>query len=178
MPGGPQTSPLRRAAAFLVGTTFIVVFFGVLPAAVIELNDLLGWPRWQSTAGSVLGAVIVLAAVLVALYCSGLFAWRGRGTPVPVDPPKRLVISGLYRYSRNPIYVAYVAAVVGMFFFFGHLCLLLYAGVGTLAIHLVVLVWEEPQLRGRFGKEYLGYCGQVPRWLGRRSPEARSRPSA
>jgi len=103
--------------------------------------------------------------VAVFLHCSGLFARVGRGTPVPAEPPKRLVTNGLFRYSRNPIYVAYAAVLLGEFLWFGHVALLAYLGLYILAAQAIIVWWEEPVLRRRFGDDYLRYTGEVRRWL-------------
>ena len=164
------TGRLRRVAALIWGPIFILLIFVVFPGEMIDFNEELGWPRWRSVPGQVLGVALILAGAGVAIYCSGLFARVGRGTPVPFDPPVKLVASGLYRYSRNPIYVADVAIWLGIFLFLGHLALLLYAVLCTVAVQAVIVWWEEPDLRTRFGEDYARYVRSVPRWLPRPRP--------
>ncbi len=84
---------------------------------------------------------------------------------MPIDPPIQLVASGVYRFSRNPIYVAYVAVLFGLFLFFGSLTLLAYAVLCAAVIQLLIVAWEEPVLRRRFGEEYERYTRQVRRWI-------------
>jgi len=91
---------------------------------------------------------------------------------VPTQPPTRLVVDGLYLYSRNPIFVADVAILLGLFLHRGELLLLLYAGLVTVVAHALVVLREEPELRRRFGEEYARYEHAVPRWIAplRRTP--------
>ena len=111
--------------------------------------------------------------VLVALGAIGLldsfvrFALQGVGTPAPVFPTRHLVISGLYRYVRNPMYVAVASTILGQGLIFGNIRLLEYGAVVWLLFHLFVLVYEEPTLRATFGSEYESYCAAVPRWIPR-----------
>ena len=112
------------------------------------------------------------------LACLGLldsfarFALQGLGTPAPIAPPTNLVVSGLYRYVRNPIYVAVVAVILGQAVLFADSDLLGYGALLWLFFHIVVIAVEEPTLRQSFGAEYEGYCASVPRWLPRFTPRA------
>ena len=90
---------------------------------------------------------------------------------VHVEPPQRLVITGLYRYSRNPIYVAHVGVLLGLFLHRGEAALLLYTCIYAGIIHAGVVWHEEPELELRFGSEYERYRRSVPRWLGMGSSE-------
>lgn len=157
----------RRLAALCVGTAFVAVFFVVLPEQAARLNAAQGWPRWQGWPGRVLAMPLLLGGLGVALHCLGLFVRLGKGTPVPLDPPRVLVPSGLYRFSRNPMYVGYVAIALGYFLWSGELALLLYAALFAAAIHAWIVWIEEPGLRRRFGASYADYTRRVPRWLGR-----------
>jgi protein-S-isoprenylcysteine O-methyltransferase Ste14 len=153
-----------RAAA--VGTAYVVTSFFLLPGLFGQLNRVLGFPMWKTDMGQLLGGLLILGGIGVLIYCSRLFARIGFGTPVPVDPPRRLVGTGLYRYSRNPIYVADVAILLGIFLVRGELLVLLYVLLFAVAIHFWVVRREEPELRLRFGDEYVEYTLRVPRWLG------------
>jgi protein-S-isoprenylcysteine O-methyltransferase Ste14 len=116
------------------------------------------WLRWAG-----LGLMVVGAAGYV--WCAGEFVARGRGTPAPWDAPERLVGQGLYRFSRNPMYVSLLLVLLGEAFWFGSLLLLGYALFIGLCFHLRVLRYEEPTLRRQFGAAYEAYCRSVPRWL-------------
>jgi len=93
------------------------------------------------------------------------FAIDGLGTPAPVFPTQSLVVTGWYRYVRNPMYVAVVAVIVGQGLLFGNTRVLVYGVVVWLAFHLFVIAYEEPTLRATFGAEYEAFCRQVSRWI-------------
>ncbi len=105
-----------------------------------------------------------LIGIAVLLHCIWSFALFGQGTLAPVKPPQVLVIRGLYRITRNPMYLGVTAVLISEYVFFGNAGLLLYALAAALCFHLFVVYYEEPHLRKRFGEEYLRYCGSVPRW--------------
>lgn len=92
------------------------------------------------------------------------------GTPLPAAPPERLVATGLYRYVRNPMYVAVVSIILGQALLFGNLTLLGYCFVVWLLFHIFVLAYEKPNLRARFGKGYKCFYANVPRWIPRFAP--------
>jgi protein-S-isoprenylcysteine O-methyltransferase Ste14 len=158
-----------RTRTALQGLAFVAIFFFLLPRAFVALNERAGWPRWESALADALGALLIAAGLGVFLYSSHLFTHLVRGTPVPIEPPSELVTSGLYRHSRNPIYVADVTVLVGVFCVAGHLALLLYPAILWLLIHAWVVWQEEPVLLRRFGTEYEAYRRRVPRWIGRRA---------
>jgi len=115
-----------------------------------------------------------LGAVLLAT-CIWEFARSGRGTLAPVDPPRELVIRGLYRYVRNPMYLSVSLIVLGEFLLTSSRSLLAYWAVWFAAVNVVVIAYEEPTLRRRFGEAYEHYAKQVGRWLPRvRSDHPRS----
>ena len=150
-----------------------LLFSILVPGTVVVLV-----PRWllrgESTlqggwTGAAGGLLLVCGAVLY-LRCAWDFAVRGRGTPAPVDPPRELVVSGPYRYVRNPIYLGVLSMVVGEAALYRASVLLGYAGALLLAFHLFVVTYEEPTLRRRFGASHERYCAAVPRWLPRLRP--------
>jgi protein-S-isoprenylcysteine O-methyltransferase Ste14 len=99
------------------------------------------------------------------LRCFWDFTFTGHGTPAPIDPPKTLVTTGLYRYVRNPIYLDALAILIGHFLWFKTLWMLAYVIVVFLAFHLFVTMYEEPTLKEKFGVAYEQYCKFVPRWI-------------
>ena len=111
-------------------------------------------------------ALLVIGGVIYA-WCVWDFAVFGRGTPAPFDAPKKLVVRGLYRYSRNPIYVGALAVLVGWDVMFRGTNLLIYTLCVGICFHLFVVLYEEPHLRRQFGAEYRDYCEKVGRWLPR-----------
>ncbi|MBI5963265.1 MAG: isoprenylcysteine carboxylmethyltransferase family protein [Chloroflexi bacterium] len=104
---------------------------------------------------------------IAILWCFWDFVQKGKGTPAPIDPPKELVASGLYRYVRNPMYVGVLSVIFGHILWFGHWSLLIYAFVIFTAFHLFVTLYEEPNLKRRFGASYEEYLRKVPRWIPR-----------
>lgn len=115
------------------------------------------------------GALITLG--IIGLLDSFIrFALQGVGTPAPVFPTQHLVVSGLYRYVRNPMYVAVVSTILGQASLLGNLTLLGYGGLVWLLFHVFVLIYEERALRASFGAEYKIYCTEVPRWIPRFTP--------
>lgn len=111
-------------------------------------------------AGMVLGA----AGAALALWCILTFAFVGRGTPAPFDPPRRLVVRGPYRVVRNPMYIGAGLALAGAALFYHSGPLLGYTGLFFLITHLFVVWYEEPALRRIFGGEYEAYFRRVRRW--------------
>ena len=157
---------LRHVVIAVCGTIFIVTFFGLIPVWVAALTTELGWPRWNTRVGQAMGATLFFMSLALVIYCSRLFAVIGRGTPMPLAPPSELVVSGLYRFTLNPIYVAQVAIMLSYFLYFGELGLLLYTGIWLLLVQGFIVCVEEPDLRKRFGTPYIEYTRDVPRWVG------------
>jgi protein-S-isoprenylcysteine O-methyltransferase Ste14 len=126
---------------------------------------MLGWTglRW-------LGAALILAGLPVLGATIVRFVRQGRGVPAPVLPAQRLVVTGLYRYVRNPMYIAVLAVIVGQGLLFGSTPALRYAVAVAAGFQLFVLLHEEPSLRRRFGSEYEAYCRAVRRWRPRLTP--------
>ena len=115
-----------------------------------------------------LGVGIIVAGVVVLLHAFARFALDGLGTPAPVAPTEHLVVTGLYRHVRNPMYVAVVAVIVGQVLLFVSLALLAYAVVIAAVSVAFVKAYEEPTLRRQFGAEYDAYRAAVPGWWPRR----------
>ena len=111
------------------------------------------------------GLLFIVAGALIYLWCAWDFAITGRGTPAPIDPPKELVVRGLYKYVRNPMYIGVLCLVVGQAIWFGALWLFVYAAIVFLSFSAFVIFYEEPALSGKFGDAYRRYCLRVPRWL-------------
>jgi protein-S-isoprenylcysteine O-methyltransferase Ste14 len=107
------------------------------------------------------------AGTVVLLACVRAFHIRGRGTLAPWDPPRTLVRTGLYRYSRNPMYVGVMLVLAGWALAWPVTKLWLYAGTIAVLFHLRIVLGEEPRLAATFGDEWTAYRHSVPRWLGR-----------
>jgi protein-S-isoprenylcysteine O-methyltransferase Ste14 len=117
--------------------------------------------------GVALGCVLLTGGLVLLLWCVRDFYVAGQGTIAPWSPPRQLVVVGLYRYVRNPMYVAVLTIVVGWSLAFTSAGLAVYALVLALAFHLRVVWHEEPWLRRQFGADWNAYATAVPRWLPR-----------
>ena len=118
----------------------------------------------------VIGGILIVAALPILLDSFARFALQGLITPAPVMPTEHLVVTGFYRYVRNPMYVAVTALIVGQGLLFGSAVVLGYGAIVWVAFFLFVLAYEEPVLRGQLPEEYERYCGNVRRWIPRATP--------
>jgi protein-S-isoprenylcysteine O-methyltransferase Ste14 len=135
-------------------------------------------PRWMAAGRPLVSVVTLPAGVLMAIggaimvWCVFEFGWTGHGTPMPLDPPRKLVVRGAYRWVRNPMYVG-----MGLFLTGEALALptitrgmLILVIVLWVIVTLFVVAYEEPTLRASFGDDYRNYCAHVRRWLPRLTP--------
>jgi len=153
-----------------------LVFFALAPGVVAGLVPwwLTGWraadlPAWWLPL-RVAGAVLLLAGAGVLIAAFARFVVEGLGTPAPVAPTQELVVGGLYRYVRNPMYLAVLAAILGQALLLGRPVLVAYAAVMAAAFAAFVHWYEEPTLADQFGERYLAYRRAVPGWWPRRHP--------
>jgi protein-S-isoprenylcysteine O-methyltransferase Ste14 len=156
--------------ALTYATLFIGVVLVYLPAAALEWAGAasprqLGWPQ-------ILGAVATAAGAVTAIGCILSFAFVGRGTPAPFDPPRRLVVRGPYRHVRNPMYLGAGLALAGAALFYESAALLAYDAAFLLLMHGFVVIHEEPSLSRTFGADYDAYRRAVRRWWPRLGRQA------
>lgn len=160
---------MRRPSAIAGSAVFFLAAPGVVAGLVPWLIT-----RWQGLATSLAlilaGAVLILAGIAVLLNAFARFALEGSGTPAPVAPTERLVVGGIYRHVRNPMYVAVIAIILGQLLLFGSPALALYAALGAAAMVAFVVFYEEPTLARRYGESYEAYRRNVPGWLPRLTP--------
>jgi protein-S-isoprenylcysteine O-methyltransferase Ste14 len=156
------TAILGSALFFLVAPAMLA---GVVPWWITHWEFRPPFLAVEATRGA--GVALIIAGVPGVLDSFARFALQGLGTPAPIAPPRNLVVSGLYRYVRNPIYVAVVAVILGQAMLFADWRLLEYGAVLWLFFHIAVISFEEPTLRESFGTEYESYCAKTPRWLPR-----------
>lgn len=154
-------SPILRTLIFTIvvpGFWTVLMPYWMLPrGARPDLREL-GAAGW----------VLIAAGVALYLMCAFWgFAVRGKGTPLPLDPPKKLVVEGPYRVVRNPMYWGVGSVVLGEAAIFHSAALAELVAVFVVGVILFVLLFEEPELRRKFGAEYDDYCRRVPRWLPR-----------
>jgi len=162
----------RKLSAILGSAIFAVIAPGTIAGLVPWW--LTHWrfepPLLGFAAFRYLGAALILAGLPVLIDSFARFALQGLGTPAPIFPPRHLVVSGLYRYVRNPMYVSVGSIVLGEALLFGSVDTLTYAIAVWLGFFIFVLVYEEPTLRRTFGAEYDEFCANVPRWIPRFTP--------
>jgi protein-S-isoprenylcysteine O-methyltransferase Ste14 len=161
---------VRSRIASVVGSlVFLVVAPGVVAGYVPYLIS--GWqvrpPLLGLVAGRFVGGLLVLAGAASVVHSFARFALEGRGTPAPIAPTETLVVSGQYRYVRNPMYVAVASIVLGQALLLGHPRLVWYALALWALFHAFVLAYEEPTLARRYGESYERYRASVNRWLPR-----------
>ena len=113
------------------------------------------------------GLIPIAAGLAVVLEAFARFAWEGLGTPAPVAPTRTLVVSGFYRFVRNPMYVAVTALIFGQAVLFASWGVAFYGFVVAAAFSTFVRLYEEPTLRRVYGEEYAAYCAATPRWIPR-----------
>jgi protein-S-isoprenylcysteine O-methyltransferase Ste14 len=166
---------IRKVLAMVGSAAFLVI----APGFVAGLAPwwISGWRLEAAFLG--LPLLRFAGGILIGIGAVGLldsfvrFAVQGVGTPAPVFPARHLVVTGLYRYVRNPMYLAVVSTIFGQALILGNVKLLEYGGLVWLSCHLFVLVYEEPTLRASFGSEYRAFCAEVPRWIPHFTPRGK-----
>ncbi len=160
-----RTSAILGSAVFFLAAPCVVA--GLLPWLILDRYRLA-----FSTAllPLIMGWVLIVAAVAALLHSFGRFALEGLGTPAPVAPTEKLVLGGIYRYVRNPMYVAVLAIIAGQAMLFASWEVALYGALMGAAMVSFVHFYEEPTLARRYGAEYEAYRRAVPGWLPRLRP--------
>ena len=162
-------SPMRLAKAAGGTAAFLVLVPGVVAGLVPWW--LTGWQAhdlWMPARAA--GALLIVGGAAALLHAFARFVLEGIGTPAPAAPTERLVVGGLYRYVRNPMYLAVGATILGQALLLGQLVLVAYAGAFAVAVTTFVYCYEEPTLARRFGDQYQAYRSAVPPWLPRLHP--------
>ena len=135
---------------------------GYIPFGILSAEDRLRVPELSLSA--VGASILAIAGTVVLLRCVWDFFAKGMGTLAPIDPPRVLVVSGLYRFTRNPMYNGVLALILAEAWLFGSVSLLKYALLVIVLFHLFVVFYEEPALTAQFGESYRAYQRAVPRW--------------
>jgi protein-S-isoprenylcysteine O-methyltransferase Ste14 len=156
---------LRTAVYFLIVPGIFTAFIPWWMSRWRLEPPLLGFAPFR-----VIGVLLMAVGVPVLLECYWRFMFIGNGTPAAMFPTHRLVVTGFYRYVRNPMYVAALSVTLGQGLFLGNVKVLAYCLFPLLMLVLVVAADEEPTLRRLFGAEYEAYCVRVPRWVPRLRP--------
>jgi len=163
---------MRRGAAAAGSAVFFLlapaVFGGLVPWWIT------GWqvrhPEPYGPLPRLIGGVLIIAGAAVLVHAFARFVREGLGTPAPVAPTERLVVGGLYRYVRNPMYLAVLAVILGQALLLAQPVLVAYAAVVALAFVVFVRLYEEPTLHRQFGAQYDAYRRAVPGWWPRLRP--------
>ena len=154
---------------FTRNVAMIILFPGVvtayIPYRLLAPVDVPGPDSWSADQYAASLLLIVGAAILLVSIWS--FARVGRGTLAPFDETKTLIVVGLYRYVRNPMYLAVMMILLAESWFFWSSRLLIYAGICFVVANLIVIGYEENRLRYKYGDEYRRYCAHVGRWIPR-----------
>jgi protein-S-isoprenylcysteine O-methyltransferase Ste14 len=151
--------PLRSILFFILAPGMVA---GFIPLGLLRTGS-----QVQTGFFSSLAVPLWMVGIAMLVWCFWDFLAKGKGTPAPMDPPKELVVSGLYKYVRNPMYVGVLFVILGHFLWFGFWNLLIYGALVFLAFHSFVIFYEEPNLKQRFSTAYEGYLKRVPRWIPR-----------
>ena len=167
---------MRKATAAAGSAVFLVIAPGVVAGLIPWW--LTGWRIGAAypVPVRVTGAVLTGAGAAVLLGAFAQFAVQGRGTPAPPAPTEQLVVRGLYRYVRNPMYLAVLAVITGQAILLGRPVLLGYAAVVAAAFVAFVYGYEQPTLARRYGAQYQAYRQDVPGWWPRLRPARTARP--
>ena len=152
--------------AIVWATLFVAYGLVFLPSWLLRNTGLT--PPSAIGPAQVAGAVVVVGGGCLVVWAILTFVFAGKGTPAPFDPPRRLVVTGPFRFVRNPIYVGAVAAMAGAALYFRSWALLAYDAAIAVIFHVLVRSYEEAVLRRTFGADYDAYCDRVPRWPGSR----------
>ncbi len=146
----------------MIGPGSVVVY---IPYLLINYFDSIVFSKIETVQLS--GIIVFLVGIAIALWCFYNFIFAGKGTPVPIDPPRNLVVCGLYRYMRNPMYLGILLILAGEALFFESYAIWIYAACMFCLFQAFIIGFEEPSLKAKFGKEYEEYCQSVSRWPGK-----------
>ena len=161
-----------RAASLALSGVWLVIAPGTVAGLLPWL--ITGWRFGDGLGDSVLvrglGLAMIGMGAAALLECFFRFAWTGFGAPVPITPTRKLIVTGLYRHVRNPMYFAVITLVIGEALLLGQPALLAYAATAWLFFHLFVIGYEEPTLAEQFPDEHARFIRAVPRWIPRLRP--------
>jgi protein-S-isoprenylcysteine O-methyltransferase Ste14 len=161
---------MTRGQAALGSLAFAIAMPGVM-AGVLPYFITRGWKgSGAPLALQVVGVVLLVAGVGVLAHTVIRFVVEGVGTPFPAAPTRNLVVGGLYRYVRNPMYLAVIATILGQAAILGSAALVAYAAIFWLIVASFVAFYEEPTLSSKYGEQYAAYRRNVRAWLPRATP--------
>ena len=162
---------MRTFSAIAGSALFLVVAPGVVAGLIPWLlTDHYRKPLATVPGFVAAGSILLVGAAAVLLHAFARFALEGLGTPAPVAPTEKLVVGGIYRHVRNPMYVAVLSIILGQALLFSSWAVLVYGLVAGAAMISFVKLYEEPTLASRYGEDYEAYRRAVPGWLPRLTP--------
>ena len=158
-------SAAMSATSSAIKTALFTLFVPLVVAGYVP-QQMVDGGRAESLWWEVMGGLLVILGAIGYFWCAALFV-KAQGTPAPIFPTKRTVVTGLYRLNRNPMYTSVLAVVFGQALFYQSKRVAWYGAFLFVGMHLFVVFYEERDLRLRFNGEYEEFCRQVPRWLPR-----------
>ncbi len=153
-----------RLPTILYALSYYFVTFIVTPFIFITLTNFFYLPVFHNIILQISGLFLIIIGICNSFYSYRFFFIKGKGTPVPIQPTRKLITDGFYKYTRNPIYISHFLFTVGIFLFFGDSLLIIYCLLFALWAHFYTL-YEEKELKKRFGNDYITYMKTVPRYL-------------
>jgi len=145
-----------------------VVTFVLLPFLLVSINSQLNLPEYKSPFLKLIGSMCMVFGSILGLYSARVFAINGKGgSPLPLDPPKQLITTDIYRWIRNPMFVVSDLVWFGEFLFDGSILLFFYTLAWTTFNHIHLVIQDEKWLEKRYGDEYKRYKQKVPRYFPR-----------
>jgi len=161
---------MGKLEAYIGSAAFFLIAPGTIAGLIPWLITHWHVEEGTSLTSLIIGAVMTAAGAAMLIECFARFARTGGGTPAPVAPTQRLVVTGLYRYVRNPMYVGVLLAIFGQMLLFSSAAMLAYGVAIWTGFHLFVVFFEEHRLQRKFPDEYPDYFTHVPRWFPRLTP--------
>jgi protein-S-isoprenylcysteine O-methyltransferase Ste14 len=162
-----ESRAFALARSIFFATLFVSLWTWFIPRWIAASRHVALEPRWSAAS-----IAFMVVGALIMLRCVWDFAWTGRGTPAPWDPPRRLVVRALYRWVRNPMYVGMGAFLIGEALLLPSIRdgMFLVIASAWAVVTAFIMLYEEPTLRRLFGADYEEYCRHVRRWIPRLTP--------
>lgn len=146
--------------------TYGVVAFVLLPLLLVSINTQLHLPVYKTQFTEIIGLILIIFGGVLGVYSARIFALNGMGgSPLPTDPPRQLITSDVFKWIRNPMFVASGLVWFGEFLLYGAILLFFYATVWVSFNHIHLVVQDEKWLEKRYGQEYIKYKQKVPRYF-------------
>lgn len=153
-----------RLLSVVYALGYYLFFFLFFPVLLIYVNTTFHLPVFHNQLFQLIGVCFIGVGIGNSLYCYWVFFTKGKGTPVPIQPTKKLMTNGVFGYIRNPLYVGQFILTLGIFLFFGHILLVFLIMLFSLWAYIAVSV-EEKELIARFGDDYIAYTKSVPKYI-------------